>query len=82
MTDGPAEARLLTAPARGGIAVISLTGPGAETLLRRVFRPRKNWPRAGELSLGEVVSAEDGAVLDEAVASCGRDAATGQTTSN
>jgi len=62
---GRATASLLTAPARGGIAVIALSGPGAKEVLESVFRPRGATPAAGRLSLGWIL--RDGEPVDEAV---------------
>jgi tRNA modification GTPase len=62
---GAATATLVTAPARGGIAVIILAGPQAQAILARVFRPRGQAPAPGRLSLGRIVRGEE--VLDEAV---------------
>lgn len=49
-----AIARLQTPPGRGGIAVIELTGPGADNALGRVFRPWRSHvgADAGRLQLG------------------------------
>lgn len=66
-TDG-ATARLTTAPARGGIAVIVLTGPGAASVLSSIFQPLHSMSAAdsaGRLQLGRLV--DDGEVLDEAI---------------
>jgi tRNA modification GTPase len=66
-------ARLLTAPARGGIAVIALAGPGTGEILRRIFRPRRSVPAPGALALGWIVDGEE--VLDEAIVAPGGEAA-------
>jgi len=60
-------AKMLTAPGRGGIAVISLTGPGADDILRSIFKPisDKQNPCEGKLQLGRLV--HSGEVIDEAV---------------
>lgn len=71
MNAATTTARLVTAPARGGIAVILLTGPGAREVVGRVFRPRKAWPGEGKLALGWVVHGEE--LLDEAVVCLGDD---------
>lgn len=63
-------ASLLTAPARGGIAVIVLKGPGTRRIVREIFRPRRAGPDAGTLSLGWIVAGED--VLDEAIVTLSR----------
>jgi tRNA modification GTPase len=61
-------ATVRTPPGRGGIAVVALVGPRAESILSGVFRPLgRDTPREGELQLGHVVS--DGRPLDEAVVS-------------
>lgn len=62
-------ARLLTAPARGGIAVIALAGPGAREILREVFRPRGSGPGGDVLSLGWIVDGDER--LDEAIVALG-----------
>ena len=67
MIPAATTARLVTSPGRGGIAVIVLTGPGAEDVLRQVFRPRRAWPGSGQLALGWIVRGQER--LDEAVAS-------------
>jgi tRNA modification GTPase len=58
---------LQTPPGRGGIAVISLSGPGAMETLEAIFRPVKSHAAGGEgvLQLGHVVA--DSRVIDEAV---------------
>jgi tRNA modification GTPase len=67
VTDRPTVARLTTAPARGGIAVIVVTGPGAEAAVAATFRARGSGelPPEGRLALGWVVRA--GERIDEAV---------------
>lgn len=61
----PTTAALLTAPARGGIAVIVLDGPRTPEILAEVFRPRSAAPTAGRLALGRIVRGRE--VLDEAI---------------
>jgi len=73
VTPAATTARLVTSPARGGIAVIVLTGPGAEAVLRQVFRPRRAWPGSGQLALGWIVRGQER--LDEAVVSLQSDSA-------
>jgi tRNA modification GTPase len=64
-------ATLVTAPARGGIAVIVLAGPRTREIIGAVFRPRPSsatvgaGAEAGRLALGEIVRGAE--VLDEAV---------------
>jgi len=60
-------ARLQTPPGRGGIAVISLSGPGAAEALQAAFRPLKSHQAGGDglLQLGHLVSG--GEVIDQAV---------------
>jgi len=70
VTAQTATARLLTAPARGGIAVIALTGPAAEAILTAVFRPRGRGPEPGRLSLGWIVRGDER--IDEAVVAAPR----------
>ncbi len=63
----PRRAVTVAAPAtpsgRGGIAAILVTGPDAETIVNRVFRPRG--PERGGVSVGHVLWRGD--VVDEAV---------------
>ena len=47
MSEQVTTAALVTAPARGGIAVIVLSGSGRDGILRRVFRPRGDLPAEG-----------------------------------
>ncbi|MDY7010813.1 MAG: GTPase [Planctomycetota bacterium] len=69
------SAALVTSPARGGIAVIVLTGPEAERIMREIFRPRLSaggrergvLPQSGRLALGRIVNGDE--VLDEAIVS-------------
>ena len=65
------SAALVTSPARGGIAVIVLTGPQAGRIMRKIFRPRSSAGRRGRLTLGRIVSGDE--VLDEAIVSCPAD---------
>lgn len=60
-------ATLLTPPGRGGIAVISLSGPLADAILPAVFRPRQSHAESSPtaLRLGHLVDGEQ--VIDEAV---------------
>jgi len=60
-------ARVETAPGRGGIAVIALSGPGADAVLQRVFRPWRAHAGGDEgvLQLGHVVAGDE--IIDEAV---------------
>ena len=60
-----ATARLVTAPARGGIAVVVLSGPAVQEILDQVFRPRGRPPAEGRLALGWLVDGEE--LLDEVV---------------
>ncbi len=61
------SASLVTSPARGGIAVIVLTGPDAGRVMREIFRPRSPVAGEGHLSLGRIVRGDE--VLDEAIVS-------------
>jgi len=63
-----AIARVQTPPGRGGIAVIALSGDGAEHLLADLFRPRPTHTDApaGAIQLGRLVDGR-GEMLDEAV---------------
>ncbi len=59
-------ATLRTPPGRGGIAVIAVSGDGAEDLLAETFRPlRSGRPGKGKLQFGHVVSGNR--LLDEAL---------------
>jgi tRNA modification GTPase len=60
-------AAIATPPGIGGIAVIRVSGPGAETILKRLFRPRKPLVEARDRHLyhGDILSPETGATLDE-----------------
>ena len=64
-------AAIATPSGIGGIAVIRISGPNAETILQRLFRPAS--PRetfhSHRLYHGEIVSPETGAVLDEVLVS-------------
>ncbi len=61
------SASLVTSPARGGIAVIILTGPETERIIGEIFRPRSQTGEQGGLALGRIV--HDDEVLDEAIVS-------------
>ncbi len=62
------SAAMVTSPARGGIAVIILTGPETKRILGEIFRPRSSSPGGtGCLALGRIVSGDE--VLDEAIIS-------------
>lgn len=74
-TPATTSARLVTSPARGGIAVIVLAGPEAGRIMREIFRLRSSQggqgrceqPESGRLALGWIVSGDE--VLDEAIIS-------------
>ncbi len=61
------KAALATSPARGGIAVIVLSGPETERIIGEIFRSRSSDGRQGRLTLGRIVSGDE--VLDEAIVS-------------
>ena len=65
--DAKTFATLTTPPGRGGIAVIALAGPGAEEIVRKVFRPWKSHQvdLPGALRLGHIVDGDR--ILDEVV---------------
>jgi tRNA modification GTPase len=65
--DAKTFATLTTPPGRGGIAVIALAGPGAEEIVRKVFRPWKSHQvdLPGALRLGHIV--DGGRIVDEIV---------------
>lgn len=64
-----AHAKLETPPGRGGIAVITLTGPGVGQILSKVFRPRNGRSpgklQPGRLQLGQLLGPQG--PLDEAL---------------
>ena len=55
----------------GGIAVIRLSGPDTEQILKKVFKPAKaEWPLASHhLYLGDIVDPESGDILDQVLCS-------------
>ncbi len=59
------SAALVTSPARGGIAVIVLSGPDTERIIAEIFRSRSSAGRQGRLALGRIVSGDE--MLDEAI---------------
>jgi len=71
---GPGQSvfAVLTAPGRGGIAVVRCAGPGVGPVLKACFRPRAQrhpdhvLPEVGRLAYGHLLDA-DGAVLDEII---------------
>ena len=62
-------AAISTAPGAGGIAIVRLSGPRAEAILRAAFRPAnaKADLSGRRLTYGAAVD-EDGAAIDEAMA--------------
>ena len=62
-------AALATAPGQGGIAIVRLSGPDTERILRKVFRPAgKGFPLTSHLlTYGHLVTA-DGTRVDECMA--------------
>jgi len=71
MTASKTTAALHTPPGRGGIAVISLTGPRARRILERAFRPVGSHRGAGNdaLQLGYLIAGDGQAAeaIDQAV---------------
>lgn len=68
---GDTIAAVATARGPGGIGIIRISGPEAEGILRRIFRPRREGPLPMEshrLHLGRVVAPEPETVLDEVLA--------------
>ncbi len=66
MASPPAVAEVLTAPGRGGIAVVRLTGEASASILAELFRPADiDRIQSGTLRVGRLV--RDGAPIDEAV---------------
>jgi tRNA modification GTPase len=65
--EGETSAAIQTAPGKGGIAVIAVSGPGVGRLLASVFRPIRSHSGTGSgiIRLGHLV--DDGRIIDEAV---------------
>ncbi|HOU77571.1 MAG TPA: tRNA uridine-5-carboxymethylaminomethyl(34) synthesis GTPase MnmE [Syntrophales bacterium] len=64
-------AAIATPPGIGGIAVVRVSGPDAEAIGRKIFRPlHRSLPgfETHRLSHGHIVSPGDGAVIDEVLA--------------
>ena len=63
-------AAVSTAPGPGGIAIVRLSGPSAELILTRLFRPTQTrFPLdSHHLALGRIVDPDTGRVLDEVLA--------------
>ena len=60
-------AAIATAPGQGGVAIVRLSGPEAESILLQVFRPAKNVPLTSHmLTYGHAVDA--GETIDECMA--------------
>ncbi|MBQ8556302.1 MAG: tRNA uridine-5-carboxymethylaminomethyl(34) synthesis GTPase MnmE [Clostridia bacterium] len=60
-------AAIATAPGQGGVAIVRLSGPEAESILLRVFRPARNAPLTSHmLTYGHVFDGET--LLDECMA--------------
>ena len=64
-------AAVATPPGIGGIGIIRISGPGAGTIARRLFRPCRPTAelKSHRLCHGEIVDTETGAVLDEVLLS-------------
>ena len=64
-------AAVATPPGIGGIGIIRISGPGAGTIARRLFRPGRPTAelKSHRLYHGEIVNAETGVVLDEVLLS-------------
>ena len=67
MTFRDTIAAIATPPGIGGIGLIRISGPAAEGIARRLFRPSRPLPHflSHHLYHGEIVAPETGAVLDE-----------------
>lgn len=67
---GSTIAAVSTAPGPGGIAIVRLSGPQAEPILARLFRPAQaSLPLdSHRLTLGHIVDPDTGRVLDEVLA--------------
>ena len=64
--DGRTIAALATAPARGALAVVRLSGPDVSTIAERLLRPFPRVPR--HATRAHVVDPNDGTLLDEVIA--------------
>ncbi|MCP4375256.1 MAG: GTP-binding protein [bacterium] len=69
MTPEPTTAVVCTAPGRGGIAVITLTGPQAEEILNGVFKPinAHKDAQSNTLQLGHLRDNRTGTTLDKVI---------------
>ncbi len=62
-------AAIATPPGVGGIGILRISGPDAEALLRRLFRPRRDGALSSHrLRHGDLVDPASGEVLDEVLA--------------
>lgn len=59
-------AAVATPPGRGGIAIIRISGPQAQEVLNRVFKPRYEKIRPRRLIYGDIT--DNGKIVDEALA--------------
>ena len=60
-------AAIATAPGQGGVAIVRLSGPGAENILMRIFRPaKKGMLQSHLLTYGHVMDGES--AMDECMA--------------
>lgn len=65
MTDNDTIAAIATPPGRGGIAIIRISGGGAEGTLQKLFRPHSPWA-SHQMYYGHIASGGD--VIDECMA--------------
>jgi len=63
-------AAIATPAGSGGIGIIRISGPKAQSILKRVFAPQneKSKPTPYLLRFGKIISPENGNSLDEAMA--------------
>lgn len=66
-------AAISTPPGQAGIGIVRLSGPQAQTIAARIFRPHRprRFPFPGHrLILGQIISPDDGQVVDEVLLAC------------
>jgi tRNA modification GTPase len=63
--DGRTIAAVATAPGRGALAIVRVSGPDAAAVAQRILRPVPREPR--RITRVQVIDPDDGSVLDDAV---------------
>ena len=63
--DGRTIVAIATAPGRGALAIIRLSGPGVPTLAQRLLRPGSHTPRRA--TRAHVIDPDDGSQLDDVI---------------